>query len=180
VHALVEFPNRMQFDYDCSLANSFDADYELYYGSDAAVMLRENKAWMFKEVDSPLLGWEVYARKDPFFRETGIALKAGGSKQTTLDEKITAEVPIEETALYNAFDRFLRNCIDMTAAEEDAIAAFGAEDQASIADQLSKVHRRPTAGFQEGFQATVLAIKANEALTTGKRLELNTGAFELT
>jgi len=31
---------------------------------------------MFKEVDSPLLGWEVYARKENFYKETGIALIA--------------------------------------------------------------------------------------------------------
>ena len=181
VHALFEFPNRVQLAYDCSLANSFDADYEMYYGSDAAVMLRENKAWMFKEVDSPLLGWEVYARKDDFYRETGIALKAGGSKQTSLDEKVTSPMKLEDTALYNALDRFLRNAIELGAAEEDAVSAFGAEDKTSIDDQVSRVKARlrPTAGFLDGFQATVMAVKANEAVVTGNRIQFKPDWFEL-
>jgi hypothetical protein len=48
----------------------------MYHGTDAAVMIRESNAWMFKEVDSPLLGWEVCARKDIFYKEAGIALVA--------------------------------------------------------------------------------------------------------
>src|SRR5688572_863005 len=70
VQAIIEYPGGVRLVYDGTLANSFDAEYEMYYGSDAAVMLRENKAWMFKEVDSPLLGWELYARKDSFYKET--------------------------------------------------------------------------------------------------------------
>jgi len=34
-------------------------------------MMRENRAWMFKEVDSPLLSWEVYAKKEKFFKRGG-------------------------------------------------------------------------------------------------------------
>ncbi|MEY2465505.1 MAG: hypothetical protein QOD03_26, partial [Verrucomicrobiota bacterium] len=30
--AIVEFPNGVRLTYDCTLANSFDADYEMYYG----------------------------------------------------------------------------------------------------------------------------------------------------
>ena len=68
VQAIFEYPNGVQFGYEATLANSFDSDYEMFYGTDSAVMLRGNKAWMFKEVDAPLLGWEVYARKDEFYR----------------------------------------------------------------------------------------------------------------
>jgi predicted dehydrogenase len=178
VHALFEFPGRVQLAYDCSLANSFDADYEMYYGSDAAVMLRENKAWMFKEVDSPLLGWEVYARKDDFYRETGIALKAGGSKQTSLDEKVTAAMKIDETPLFHALDRFLCNVAEVSNAVEDAMDAY-AGDQDAIAELVSKIKLRPTAGFLEGYQATVLAIKANEAVVSRQRIEFKPEWFEL-
>ena len=72
VQAVFEFPSGTNFLYDATLANSFDSEYEMFYGSDSAIMLRENKAWMFKEVDAPLLGWEVYARKDTFYKETGV------------------------------------------------------------------------------------------------------------
>ena len=63
VQAVLEFPAGVRMIYDATLANSFDGEYELLFGSDAAVMMRDGKAWMFKEVDSPLLGWEVYAAK---------------------------------------------------------------------------------------------------------------------
>src|SRR5207302_4265902 len=95
IQAIFEFPGGIYLGYDATLANSFDANYELYYGSDAAVLLREDKAWMFKETDSPNFDWEVYAPKATFYpmgapassggegrisQETGIALIAGHSK----------------------------------------------------------------------------------------------------
>ena len=68
----------------------------MLYGGDAAIMmrgsdpnllLRDSKAWMFKEVDSALLGWEVYAAKVQFYKDTGIALMADASKPPKTDEK---------------------------------------------------------------------------------------------
>src|SRR5204862_8343902 len=59
VQAVIEFPRGVRLMYDCTIANSFDGDYELYHGTDAAVMMRGSKAWMFKEVDSALGGWEI-------------------------------------------------------------------------------------------------------------------------
>src|SRR5258706_2793541 len=179
VHAIIEFPKQVCLAYDCTLANSFDADYEVYYGTDAAVMLRENKAWMFKEVDSPMLGWEVYARKDAFFRETGIALMAGGSKQTSLDEKATSEVPVESVPIYQALDVFLRNCNDLTAAAEEYVTNYGADDAQGLLEQLAKINRRPAAGHLEGFQSVVTAAKANEAIITGQRIEFKPEWYEL-
>jgi len=63
VQAMFEFPNHARLAYDCTLANSFDADYEVYYGTGRRCPHARKQGWMFKEVDSPLLGWEVYARK---------------------------------------------------------------------------------------------------------------------
>ncbi|MCK6500835.1 MAG: Gfo/Idh/MocA family oxidoreductase, partial [Nitrospira sp.] len=85
--AVYEFPKGAQVACEVTLANSFDAEYEMIYGSDATVMLRGNKAWMFKEVDAPLLGWEVYARKDTFYKETGIALVANATKLAAQGDK---------------------------------------------------------------------------------------------
>jgi predicted dehydrogenase len=79
VQAVIEYPAGITLTYDATLANSFDGDFAMFYGTDAAVMLRESKAWLFKEVDSPLLGWEVYASKEVFYKETGIVLKANAS-----------------------------------------------------------------------------------------------------
>ncbi len=52
VQAMFEYPGGVFLTYDAALTNSFDADYEMFYGSDSAVMIRENKAWLFKEVDA--------------------------------------------------------------------------------------------------------------------------------
>ena len=39
--------------------------------------------------------------------------------------------------------------------------------------------KRAAAGYHEGFQATALAIKANEAVMAGKRVELKPELYEL-
>ena len=45
--------------------------------------------------------------------------------------------------------------------------------------EMAKVPRRPCAGFLEGYQSTVTAIKANEAILTGKRIELKPEWYEI-
>ena len=102
VEAVIEFPGGVRMNYNASLATSFDAEYELLYGTEATVMMREGKAWMFKEVDSALLGWEVYARKDNFYKETGIALVLDGSKQKKLSEGAADGAPTELPQHYHA------------------------------------------------------------------------------
>src|SRR5260221_8216549 len=112
VQAVFEFPGGVRLMYDCTIANSFDADYELYHGTDAAVMLRESKAWMFKEVDSSLGGWEIYAKKDVFFKQTGISVMIGSSKQASMDAK-TEEIPYVTSTLNAALETFLLNAISL-------------------------------------------------------------------
>jgi predicted dehydrogenase len=80
VQCLIEYPGGVHLLYDATLGNSFDGAYELLMGSDSALLTRGDRAWMFKEADSPLLGWEVYARKDKFGDETGIALVANATQ----------------------------------------------------------------------------------------------------
>ena len=65
------------------------------------------------------------------------------------------------------------------AAIEDFTSIYGADDLNALAEHLSKVHRPPAAGYLEGFQATVTAIKANEAITTGQRIVLKPEWYEL-
>jgi predicted dehydrogenase len=176
--AVIEYPGGVRLIADCTLANSFDADYEIYYGSDAAIMLRENKAWMFKEVDAPLLGWEVYARKDAFYKETGIALVANATKLAAQGDK-PAQEPPAIPPLYSALETFLRNAGELDAAIEDFTSIYGADDPNALAEHLLKFHRTPAAGYLEGYQATVTAIKANEAITTGQRIVLKPEWYEL-
>ena len=175
VQALFEFPGGVYLSCDCTLANSFEADYEMYYGSDAAVMLRDNKAWMFKEVDSPLLGWEVYARKDAFYKETGIMLVANATKLAAQTDKAVEEVPYTNTPLSHALGAFLEKC----ASVDDFIASYGSVDAAELQDHLAKSHLPPAATYVEGFQAAVTAVKANEAIITGQRIALKPEWYEL-
>jgi hypothetical protein len=63
------------------VASSVGGAHTLVRGEQtAACMLREKRAWLLKEADSPLLGWEVYARKDNVLEESGIALVADSTK----------------------------------------------------------------------------------------------------
>jgi hypothetical protein len=48
-----------------------------------------------------------------------------------------------------------------------------------MAEHMSKVARQAGAGYLEGYQATVLAIKAHEAVLKNQRLELAPSLFEL-
>jgi predicted dehydrogenase len=181
VQAVLEFPGGVQMIYDATLVNSFEGEYEMLYGSDAAVMMRENKAWMFKEVDSPLLGWEVYAAKTTFYKDTGIALVAGASKPPPVDAQgnPVQPDPLTTSALFSALGNFLRNATDLGAAAEDYKSSYGTDDVDGLMEHLAKVPRRAAAGFLEGFQATVTAVKANEAILGAKRIELKPEWYEL-
>ncbi len=181
IQAVLEFPGGVQMIYDASLANSFEGEYEVLYGSDAAVLMRESKAWMFKEVDSPLLGWEVYAPKTTFYKETGITLAAGNSKPPPVDAQGQPIVPdpLTTTPLFSALGNFLRNAVDLNAAAEDYKSSYGADDVDGLMEHLAKVPRRAAANYLEGFQSVVTAVKANEAILGAKRIELKPEWYEL-
>ena len=181
IQLVMEYPAGMNMVYDATLANSFDAAYDIYYGSYSAVMVRENKAWLFKEVDSPLLGWEVYARKEKFYDETGIALIANASKSVQTPPPTAGQGPTVDTTLASAFENFARNCAEMEVATEEFISSYGADDKEAMKTELGKLQKklRPAASYLEGYQATVTAIKANEAVVTRKRVEIKKDLYEL-
>jgi hypothetical protein len=175
--ASFEFPGGACLVYDATLCNSFDATYEMLYGTNAAVMFRDGKTWMFKEVDSPLLGWEVYAAKDQFYKDTGIVLVADASKPKPAGGQ--AIDPLTTTPLFGALQTFTRNAIDLVAAKKDYIETSGEGDIEGLNETLSKTPRRAAAGYLEGFQATVAVVKANEAVLTGKRVVIKPDLYEL-
>ncbi len=152
VQLVMEFPKGVRLFHDCTLANSFDSEYEVFNGTDAAVMIRERGAWMFKEVDSPLLGWEVYARKDEFFQETGIALVANATQLLAQGKK-----PAEAAA-------------DNAAPHQYSLQEF--------IDNINE-NKAPSAGYQEGYEATVMALKANEAILSGQKIEFTKESFQI-
>jgi predicted dehydrogenase len=180
VEAVLEFPDGVRMNYNASLATSFDAEYELLYGTDATVMMRDGKAWMFKEVDSALLGWEVYARKDNFHKETGIVLMAGASKQKALTEGASDDAPAALPPLHHALAAFLGNSAEVSAGVADFKASYDNAEESAIAEYLNSLKLRAAAGYQEGYTATVLALKANEAINNNQRIEISKEWFELT
>jgi len=152
IQAVVEFPGGARLVHESTLASSFESEYEVFHGTDAAVMMRERRAWMFKEVDSPLLGWEVYARKEEFFSETGIALVANATKLLAQGKK-----PAEAAA-------------DSAAPLQYSLQEF--------VDNINE-NKKPAAGYQEGYESTVMAIRANESILSGQKIEFNKDSFSL-
>jgi predicted dehydrogenase len=195
VQCVFEFPEGanagVRFVCDATLCNSFDAEYEMYYGTQSAILMqpgnetRDSKAWMFKEDDAPLLGWEVYARKDAFGAETGVSLVADASKQTSLTQKgpAASAPPVVEPLQY-ALQSFTANVGAIGGASKDYEELFGGDDTPEYRANLAGARKRtlaefPAAGWEEGLEATVLAIKANEAALAKQRIELKNELFEL-
>lgn len=152
IQAIIEYPNGMRMVYDATLANSYEGAYDCFYGTDSAMLIRENRAWMFKETDSPLLGWEVYARKEEFGSETGIALVANATKLLAQGKKPAEGAADSQPPLYYGLEEFVGNINEAKA---------------------------PAAGWQEGYQATVTAIRANEAVRKNTRVEIKPEAYQL-
>lgn len=178
--AVLEFPGGVRVYAEATLANSFDAEYEMLYGTDAAVMQRGSSAWMFKEVDAPMLGWEVYARKDMFYKETGIALIMGASKLAAKKEG-EAPNPFEGTSLHQGLEAFVYNANVVNNAVKDFVEQFGDEDKQALADalQAAVVNNKMAPTWREGLDSTVIALKANEAAQKKSRLEIPASLFDV-
>ncbi|MCS1411701.1 MAG: Inositol 2-dehydrogenase [Verrucomicrobia subdivision 3 bacterium] len=184
VQAMVEYPKGVQLSYDVTLANSFDADHEIYYGTSAALMVRGSKAWMFKEADAPLLGWEVYALKETFHKEIGIALSADATKLTTVTGNGGSGEKVDKytnTPLYYALEAFVHNTGVHRSGVEDFVLSFGDDDPEALVEYLADLDesRIPSAGYEIGYEATVTALKINEAVVTGKPVTFEDQWFDL-
>lgn len=153
IQAIFEFDNGTNAMFDATLASSFDASYDMFYGSDSTIMLRDQKAWMFKEVDAPMLGWEVYARKDTFYREKGIALVANATKLDAQAVDPAADDPNTQSPLYYAMKEFIDNFF------------FGPYP--------------PAVGYQTGFESAVIGVKAHEAIMKKQRVTIDPALMNL-
>ncbi|MGV3756114.1 MAG: Gfo/Idh/MocA family protein, partial [Verrucomicrobiota bacterium] len=151
---VVEYPGGARMIYDATLTNSYEGNYDVFSGTDAAIMIRENRAWMFKEADSPLLGWEVYAKKDTFpaTGEAGIALVANATQLIAQGLKPAEAAANGDSPAYYALEAFIANINEKKA---------------------------PHAGWKEGFEATVTAIKANEAVNKNQKITFDPKWFEV-
>lgn len=154
VQCVFEYPNNIRAAFSSTLASSFSSSYTLFQGSNASLLLRERRGWMVKEADSPLLGWEVYARKEPCFEETGICMIAEATKLLEAGKEPSKEGAVEPTkeALYCALENFTKSIREGT---------------------------KPACGALEAYQATVTAIKANEAVLAGGKVQYQPEWFEI-
>lgn len=182
VQAVYEYADGTFFTFEATLANSFDSDYEMVYGSDAAVMMRGSRAWLFKETDSPLLGWEVYARKEAILNETGIVLMADASKSTPQNEGGAPPPPPDP--LQYTLETFLKNTELVSNAVEDYSASFDVNDKKALAEYLGTVRvpsagYLPAAGYLEGYQAAVSVIKGAEAVAGRQRVKIEKDLFQI-
>ena len=155
VQCIFEYDNGVHLAFDATLANSYDGAYELFQGTESAILLREGRAWMFKEPDAKALGWEVYAFKEQVGDDTGIALVANASKLLA-DGKEPAKYretdPVKGT-YYHACEAFLN----------------AVRDGKPVGN----------CGPLEGFTATVTALKANEAVMNGTKIVYTKEMFTL-
>jgi predicted dehydrogenase len=151
---VLEYPKDVKVVFMSTLASSFSGDYMILQGSDGSLALREDVGWMVREADSPLLGWEVYARKEKCFDETGICMVADATKilKAGGEPGKDAEGRPKKQALECALEDFTRSI------REGAKVASGAA---------------------EGYRATVAALKANEAIVSGSRVTCPAELFEL-
>lgn len=179
VQAIFEYPEGVHLSFESTLVNSFEGEADVYHGSDAAVMIRGGAAWMFKEADAPLLGWEVYARKDSFYKETGISLRMDASKLKAQGDQTDQEADRPDPPIFFALQNFLRNTVEVAQAVEDFVSVYG-DDNAALAEHLAKdINKLPAPDYLDGYRATVLAIQANEAIVKGQRIVIKPEWYEL-
>jgi predicted dehydrogenase len=181
ITAIFEYPEGVRMTYEATLANSFDGEYDMFYGSDAAIMIRDRKAWMFKEADSAILGWEVYARKENFYKETGIVLAANATKLVAQGESGKSAFLYDFSSLYYALEAFINNAYKHSKAVEEFIETFGDSDPAALKDYLADAQKNkmPAATVQSAYEANVLSIITNEAIVKNQRIVIDPAQFKL-
>ena len=140
------------YHYDATLANSFDGSYEMYSGTMGTIKTIGNLGWMFKEADAPTQGWEVYAIRQHFHKEEGITLIANATKLAQ-QGKLKEGVGLPHPELYYSIQEFLSGVVE------------GKQETACPASV--------------GLESAVVAIKAHEAVMTGKEIALEDEWFEV-
>jgi predicted dehydrogenase len=154
VECVFEYANGLRAGFAATLASSMGGAYILFQGASSSLLVRDKRAWMIKEADAPLLGWEVYARKETVLDETGIALIADSTKILAAGQepgKVGGQEPGKD-ALWLALEAFVAS--------------------------VRRGEPSPC-GPAEAFEATAVALLANAAVTSGSRVEIRPEAVLL-
>jgi predicted dehydrogenase len=155
VQCVLEFPNGVRMTYHATLTNSFQATYEFFSGEFGTIYLSGAIGVLFKEADAPSLGWEVYAQRHRLGRDEGYMLVASATKLLELGKE-PGEVGIADRLENNEF--------------VVALIRF-----AMAINEGKKV----AAGALQGLEATAIALKAVEALTTGTTQAIKASDLQL-
>jgi hypothetical protein len=149
VQCVFEYPRNLRAVFTATLASSFAGAYSVVQGTGSSLIVKESRAWLVKEADAPLLGWEVYARKETVQDETGIALVADATKILQAGEEPgrVAGLEPEKDAVTLSLEAFAR------------LVGEGGASPCTADDAL---------------RATSIAIRAHEATLVNARLDIQT------
>jgi hypothetical protein len=144
-------------------------------------MLRDRKSWMFRETDSPLLGWEVYARKEAFYKQNGIVLASNATKLVAQGETGQSSPLLNFSSLYYALEAFINNAFLHSGAVDDFVSTYGDGDASALKEYLVDIDKKkmPAPNYKNGYEATALTIVANEAILANKRLVIEKALFNI-
>lgn len=145
VSASLQYDDGTVVQYAASLANSYGNQHEILRGTNAAFNLAWTHGWMFKEIDATTLGWEVYALRQQFHTDEGIILIADATKLAA-QGMLKAGVGLQYSPLYYALGDFLRS--------------------------VSFPNVPVPCSAEQGMLATLVGIRANEAVMSGSTLDI--------
>jgi predicted dehydrogenase len=145
VSAELTWPSGVTLQWGATLASSYGGQFEVLHCVNAAIRLAWTGAWLFKEVDAPTQGWEVYATKQQSFNDEGIVLVADATKLAA-QGRLKQGAMLAESPLYYALADWL------TAASEG---------------------RPPACSMVEGANSTIIGIRCNEAIVRGPTLTID-------
>ena len=145
VGAELVWSNGVAMQWSATLASSYGGQFEVFHHVNAAMRLAGTQAWLFKEVDSPQQGWEVYATKQQFFSDEGIVLVADATKLAA-QGRLKQGAMLAESPLYYALTDWL------SAASEG---------------------RPPACSMADGARSSILGIRTNEAIVRGMTLTID-------
>lgn len=144
------FPGQRTLSYAATLCNSFDGQFEQLHGEMGTIKLAWNAGWLFKEADAPTQGWEVYAIREQFHDEQGIALIADATKLAA-HNKLKEGVGLPNPPLWYAISDFLKSALE------------GAP---------------VTCSAEEGLRAAAVGILAKQAVESGAEVAIEKAALE--
>ncbi len=150
INCNLTFPGGLNMAYAASLGNSFGGRHEVLRGTNATIKLAWTAGWMFKEADAPTQGWEVYANRQQFHNEEGITLIADATKLAS-QGKLKEGVGLPNPPLYYALWDFIESIAGTKPTVADAAA---------------------------GARASIVAIHAAQAVTTGKPVAIDPASLQ--